>query len=401
MALELPKSRAGVRQIQIQKRQVPIEQIMAVRGQSPVAAGIDEVGKVLGGALQRQAELRRQGQQVAAISKATGVDLTGITDPAIADKVLTAKTNMEKANSYDFAGLSGDNKSMIVLNKRTGQTELRPLPEGFSPKTANSNLQSIGGTFESASPEEQHLAKALAQGNILTSDIGQRQRGRVVALANEYAIKNNMPFQSYTGNVRKGMAENLAYGGMGKNALSLNTALGHTQDAMDAFQKIGNTNQAWLNTPINKLKAATNDPNVISLGLNLNALQGELANVFKNSGGTDQEIASWREYLNRDLTPAQAVAAGQKIQELLLSRQNALEYQQQNVMGNSNMGRQLLSPKGRAIMQNLKSGNSLMSIPTPNSGMITIKASDGSMHRLPAVNLEKARQRDPGLQVMQ
>jgi hypothetical protein len=42
--------------------------------------------------------------------------------------------------------------------------------------------------------------------------------------------------------------------------------------------------------------------------------------------------------------------------------------------------------------------------PTPPAGqgqMVTIRASDGSTHQLPAQNLDKAKQRDPGLQVIQ
>jgi hypothetical protein len=45
-------------------------------------------------------------------------------------------------------------------------------------------------------------------------------------------------------------------------------------------------------------------------------------------------------------------------------------------------------------------GPRLNASPTP-SGMTRIKASDGSIHDVPTQNLLKARQRDPGLQVVQ
>lgn len=103
MALELPKSRAGVRQIQIQKRQVPIEQIMAVRGQSPVAAGIDTVGQVLGKALQRKAQLQQQAQVINELATAAGEKpptAEGVT-PDIYEKSLTIKGNRQKAEGEE------------------------------------------------------------------------------------------------------------------------------------------------------------------------------------------------------------------------------------------------------------------------------------------------------------
>lgn len=72
MANLVPQSRRPVRQIQIEKKRVPLEQIIAVRGQSPVAKGIETAGQVLGQALARKAQLRRQGEQLAAMEALAG-----------------------------------------------------------------------------------------------------------------------------------------------------------------------------------------------------------------------------------------------------------------------------------------------------------------------------------------
>lgn len=222
--------------------------------------------------------------------------------------------------------------------------------KGGSTKT---NMQS--STMDTATTQEQSLAKALAEGRVRPSDIGFRDRGRIVSLANEYAEKNGMEFQSYGGDVKAGMAKNLAFGKMGMNSLSLNTALGHVGDAVSSYEKVANTNQQWLNQPLNYLREKTNDPNIVALGLNLNALRGELATVFKNSSGTDQEISAWGNYLNEDLTPAQYIAAAKKIDELLTSRLNALKYQQDNVMNKSISERSLISPKSEGIRKKIQS----------------------------------------------
>lgn len=65
MAFELPRRRIDVKQIQTQKRKVPIEQIIAVQGQSPVATGIETAGNVIGQALMRRGQLRQEGEKLA------------------------------------------------------------------------------------------------------------------------------------------------------------------------------------------------------------------------------------------------------------------------------------------------------------------------------------------------
>lgn len=95
MGLEIPQQRRNVRQIQINRQNVPLDQIIAVKGQSPVGQGIQEFGQVLGQALQRRAELRRQAEQVAGIQNATGINLSGITDPSIALSVANHKESVD------------------------------------------------------------------------------------------------------------------------------------------------------------------------------------------------------------------------------------------------------------------------------------------------------------------
>jgi hypothetical protein len=164
------------------------------------------------------------------------------------------------------------------------------------------------------------------------------------------------------------------YGGaFGKNQLSLNTALGHVATAQKAFDAVGNMDEKFLNTPINKLKEQTNDPNIVSLGISLNALRGEVSNVFKGSGATDSEIGSWKEYLNRDLTPAQYGAAINQIGELLNSRLDALQYQQGNVVPGMPQTRPTLSPNAQKTNALLNRNKSSQGAPPGK-----IKVSNGS-----------------------
>lgn len=156
-----------------------------------------------------------------------------------------------------------------------------------------------------------------------------------------------------------------AFGGQfGKNQLSLNTAIGHVKTSFDAFASLGNTNEAFMNVPINKLKTMTNDPKIIQIGVSLNALQGELANVFKGSGATDQEIGQWQKYLNENLTPSQYREALPQIAELLDSRSGALSYQQQQVAPGIVDPSNTLTPKAKGVMQGIRQNKNILGGPT-------------------------------------
>jgi hypothetical protein len=79
-----PAPQIQLNPIQLQKPQVPVDQIIQVLGQNPVASGIKTGAGVLAQAMQRRAELARQAAQTQAIGQLVGHPMTGITDPAVA-----------------------------------------------------------------------------------------------------------------------------------------------------------------------------------------------------------------------------------------------------------------------------------------------------------------------------
>ena len=64
MQLNLPQRRP-LKKIEVGQQRVPIEQIIAVMGESPVARGIDTAAASIGDALSKRAEYRRQGELLA------------------------------------------------------------------------------------------------------------------------------------------------------------------------------------------------------------------------------------------------------------------------------------------------------------------------------------------------
>lgn len=228
------------------------------------------------------------------------------------------------------------------------------MADFYNKKDPNKSPNSISSTtWQNATPQQQALAKALANEEIRPADIGFKEKGVILSLAKEWADTQGIPFTSYGGDVKRGMAENMAYGKGGQNVISLNTALGHASDALQAYQDVKNVDAKFLNVPINRLLSQTNDPNIVALNLNLNALQGELETVFRNGGSSEKGIESWAKYLNNGLTPTQYYAAAQKINGLLKSRIGAQQHQYSNVMDKNISGRTLISPHSEELSQKL------------------------------------------------
>lgn len=65
---------AKLQPIQSPQRKIPIDQIIAVQGQNPIAQGIEAGGNVIGQAIAKRAQLQQQGQQLAALAKVAGQD---------------------------------------------------------------------------------------------------------------------------------------------------------------------------------------------------------------------------------------------------------------------------------------------------------------------------------------
>jgi len=104
MALAIPQQRKQIRQIQIEKQRVPVDQIIAVKGKSMWSPAIETAGNVIGQVLARRAENRRQGEELAALEKASGQEpgaYKGLT-PEMAFKFAEQKTKSEQSQGSGY-----------------------------------------------------------------------------------------------------------------------------------------------------------------------------------------------------------------------------------------------------------------------------------------------------------
>jgi hypothetical protein len=120
MAFDIPQRRA-LKSIQTQKRDIPIQQIMATLGGNPIGQGIENAAASVGQALQQRAAIRRQAQEVAQLEKVYGLkpgELNGIQD---------TKNAMEAGKQ-----LYGSRQPTYVneVNNLTGESQMIQVPAG-------------------------------------------------------------------------------------------------------------------------------------------------------------------------------------------------------------------------------------------------------------------------------
>lgn len=142
MALELPNKRITPRQIEVRKRNVPLEQIIAVQGYNPLAAGIETAGNAVGAALLKRAQLRREGEllaqkqqeakQMLALKHQYDLELQ---DAKVKAGVGSGAPKPEPPETFTIAG-SDQNGNIIQVGSKSGAVRVVPVPGGkLFPKT--------------------------------------------------------------------------------------------------------------------------------------------------------------------------------------------------------------------------------------------------------------------------
>lgn len=124
--------------------------------------------------------------------------------------------------------------------------------------------------------------------------------------------------------VRSGVRKSFTSGADAKNLTSINTAVGHLDSLNQAAEDLANSKIPIWNTITNKAASATGDPRLVKFNNAANAVENEMANVFKGTGATDQEIKAWRSGLDSSQSPEQLKGSIDTLIHLMGSRLDAL-----------------------------------------------------------------------------
>lgn len=223
-------------------------------------------------------------------------------------------------------------RSQIELNKA------KTLQASSLQGTGNLGFNATGEDFiKQLNPQEQNIVKGLTDYKLdpaRTFGLRNDLRARYISYAQQYDPTFDMSqFPS-----RQKIRSDYTTGKNAKQILGFNTAIKHLGTLDDA---IGKTPDSPY-TPFNKLQRAAysrfSSGSPESLGITeeetaLNAVAGELANIFKQTGATDPEIKSWVESYNRDASRANRKQYIKTGVILLESRLNSLQDLYERGMG--------------------------------------------------------------------
>lgn len=131
---------------------------------------------------------------------------------------------------------------------------------------------------------------------------------------------------------------------------SLDTVMHHLDSFNTAAEGLHNTGvKPWNYLTNQVLDMTVGNPAMKTFDDRANAVAGELSNIFKATGATDQEIKSWRDNLSASATPEEFHQQLQGLTDLIRGRLEAIQNRYQTVTGRQSP--QLLSDESRAIWE--------------------------------------------------
>jgi hypothetical protein len=205
------------------------------------------------------------------------------------------------------------------------------------------------GALQGLSRAQQDTVKAIAEYRFPVSNLRNKEMMALVQRAYSY----DPTFDAKEYGVRSNVRKDFTSGTSSKTMLSLNTAIGHLEALADAGKSLDNGSVQLWNKIVNYGLTQTGDPRVTKFNTAATAVAGELATVFKNTSGTDQEIKAWRDNLSAVQSPQQIKDGGvDEAVKLIGSRLDNLQYKYEQGMGRK-VDFQILSPKSKRILKGL------------------------------------------------
>jgi hypothetical protein len=260
-----------------------------------------------------------------------------------------------------------------------------PLEVGWKPPVTG--YGAMGAVdLTNISPTEKNLAKNIIEGKAsISGTSGFRDKKSASLVVQAVADEMGVPWDENMGKIRQKTRQDFLTGTAGKNVRSLNTAIGHLKSLKDGFDELNNSGIPIVNKPWNFIKKQfAGNPAVTKVETSINAVAGELASVFKNTSGTDQEIESWKKTFNENMSPAQADAFIKKGIELMGTRIDTLNQQWNSAFeGIPENKLDVLNPKSKQILNGMgftqyTGGGSETQVV---NGVTYEKGSDGQWHK--------------------
>lgn len=147
-------------------------------------------------------------------------------------------------------------------------------------------------------------------------------------------------------------------GKIGGNIRSFNTAIQHLGELNDVLPSVPSSGMRMLEQAQRGYAKNFDATSDAAIGMtkedaSITAVAGELANIFKNSGGTDQEIEKWFHAYDKDAPRESKQAFIQQGLQLMQGRLNAIDSDWTRVVGKPYES-SIVSPESQATIDRLQ-----------------------------------------------
>ena len=239
-------------------------------------------------------------------------------------------------------------------------------PNAITGDSTTSNLDLLTGDeiLESLPKGERSLIQSILDYRVDPARVTSLRRGERKKIM-EYVTAVDPTFDMTQYNARYKTRQDFTSGKAANNIRSLNTAVGHLGTLAKAAEELQNAGSPVWNSISNFGLSQVGDPRVKKFLVAANAVESELASVFKGMGATDQEIKAWREALSSSDSPEQLKATIEQAIQLLGSRLGALSSQFEIGTGKPKDFK-ILNDESRRVLQGLGIDVNQLD-PTPNA----------------------------------
>lgn len=279
--------------------------------------------------------LREKAREVGKFNAAGEPDPTKLTDAEYIDAITQAKEGTLGAPTYDPA------KTPPTLTPGQRNEEiLRGQPEGV--------VNLVKGLVNYAVPMPSSFALANPKS----------PWNKAMTLAMQY----DPTFDASQYQVRLATKKDFTTGKAAQNLRSINTLVGHLTSLDRSAQALGNIPSgtygpftSLANMVRTMYRGASQEPKLKTFADDVNAVETELAAVFKGTGASDQEIKAWRSKIDASSSPEELKAHVLEAVNLMYSRLDYLKSQYENAMGRP-FDMRFMSPENEQKLQQLTGG---------------------------------------------
>lgn len=164
--------------------------------------------------------------------------------------------------------------------------------------------------------------------------------------------KYDPSFDAVNYNARAKTRADFTSGASSKQINAINTVIGHLDSLSTATDALGNSDYPLFNKVANALSRATGSPKVTNFNTVKKAVSDEVTRVWRQAGGSAEDIKAAQDNLDAAGSPAQLHQAIATYGDLLESKLTAFQSQFQQGMGTSDV--QMVTPAARATLNKLE-----------------------------------------------